>query len=379
MHPGSKVYSEQISKERKHAVYLDRGGSKMILADKIIENRKKNGWSQEELANRLGVSRQSVSKWEWSQEELANRLGVSRQSVSKWESAQAVPDLKKILQLAEAFGVTTDYLIKDEIEETPALELAPVDKGLEETVRSVSMEEASSFLEYNESSSRLISTGVMICILSPVILILLAGLAEQERIAMEVSIAEAAGTALLLIMVAAAVGVFIREGMRGKKYEYLERIAIDTDYGVDGMVKERRDAYAEKHSRRLIIGVMLCIVSAVPMLGVYAIKYTNNTDLFPLLCTVLLLVMCAVGVKLIVLTCIRQGGFDRLLEEGDYTRLNKEAGKYDGVYWAIALAVYLIWSFTTMRWQITWIVWPVAGVLYAAFREIMKAIVRAKK
>ena len=73
----------------------------------------------------------------------------------------------------------------------------------------------------------------MICILSPVILILLAGLAEQERIAMEVSIAEAAGTALLLIMVAAAVGVFIREGMRGKKYEYLERIAIDTDYGVD--------------------------------------------------------------------------------------------------------------------------------------------------
>ena len=174
----------------------------MILADKIIENRKKNGWSQEELAN---------------------RLGVSRQSVSKWESAQAVPDLKKILQLAEAFGVTTDYLIKDEIEEKPELELAPVDKGLEETVRSVSMEEASSFLEYNESSSRLISTGVMVCILSPVVLILLAGLAEQGRIAMDVSVAEAAGTALLLIMVAAAVGVFIREGMRGKKYEYLER------------------------------------------------------------------------------------------------------------------------------------------------------------
>ena len=68
----------------------------MILADKIIENRKKNGWSQEDLAE---------------------RLGVSRQSVSKWEGAQAVPDMKKILQLAEAFGVTTDYLLRDEIEE----------------------------------------------------------------------------------------------------------------------------------------------------------------------------------------------------------------------------------------------------------------------
>ena len=72
----------------------------MILADKIIENRKKNGWSQEELAE---------------------KLGVSRQSVSKWESAQAIPDMKKILQLSEVFGVSTDYLMKDEIEEKPDL------------------------------------------------------------------------------------------------------------------------------------------------------------------------------------------------------------------------------------------------------------------
>ena len=330
----------------------------MILADKIVENRKKNGWSQEELAE---------------------KLGVSRQSVSKWESAQAVPDLKKILQLSEIFGVSTDYLIKDEFEELPEQETAPVDNGLEETMKTVSMEEAVSFLKYNDTASRLISTGVMICILSPVILILLEGLAEQGRIPLEVSVAGATGTAILLLMVAAAVGIFIREGMRGKKYEYLENVSIETEYGVNGMVKERRDAYAEKHSRRMIIGVMLCIVSAVPMLAVYSTHYSNNSDLFPLLCTALLLILCAAGVKLIVLTCIRQGGFDRLLEEGDYTRLNKKAGKYDGVYWAIATAVYLIWSFTTMRWEYTWIVWPVAGVLFAAYREVMKAIGRTTK
>ncbi len=329
----------------------------MILADKIIENRKKNGWSQEELAE---------------------KLGVSRQSVSKWESAQAIPDMKKILQLSEVFGVTTDYLIKDEIEEKPVMEAAPVDNGLEETVRSVSMEEAVSFLKYNETASRWISTGVMICILSPVLLILLGGLAEAGFIPVEARFAELGGTAILLIMVAAAVGMFIREGMRGKKYEYLEKIDIETEYGVNGMVKERRDAYAETHSRRLIIGVMLCIISAVPVLGAEAVHYSNNTDLFPILCVALLLVMCAVGVKLIVLTCTRQGGYDRLLEEGDYSRLNKKAGKYDGVYWAIATAVYLAWSFATSRWELTWIVWPVAGVLFAAYREIMKAIVRSR-
>ena len=61
----------------------------MILADKIIALRKKAGWSQEELAG---------------------QLGVSRQSVSKWEGAQSIPDMDKLLQLSRIFGVSTDYL-----------------------------------------------------------------------------------------------------------------------------------------------------------------------------------------------------------------------------------------------------------------------------
>ncbi|MBE5999684.1 MAG: helix-turn-helix transcriptional regulator [Eubacteriales bacterium] len=329
----------------------------MILADKIIENRKKNGWSQEELAN---------------------LLGVSRQSVSKWESAQAVPDMKKILQLSEVFGVTTDYLMKDEIEAVPAAETAPVDSGLEETVRQVSMEEANAFLSHNERAARRISTGVMLCILAPVAVVILGGLAEAELIPMGEVHAEIAGTVVLLIMIAAAVGMFIREGLRGSRYEYLEKLNIDTEYGVDGMVRERRDAYAERHSRLLIIGIMLCIIAAVPMLMISLTRYTNNTDALPVLGVGGMLAMCAAGVKMIVLTSIRQGGFDRLLEEGDYSRINKKAGRFDGVYWAVATAVYLGWSFVTGRWDFTWIVWPVAGVLFAAYREIMKALVRGR-
>ena len=92
-----------------------------------------------------------------------------------------------------------------------------------------------------------------------------------------------------------------------------------------------------------------------------------------------MLAMVAVGVKMIVLTSIRQGGYQKLLEEGDYTRMNKKIGRYDGIYWAIALAVYLCWSFVTNRWDFTWIVWPVAGVLFAVYREILKVIVRARR
>ncbi len=329
----------------------------MILADKIIENRKKHGWSQEELAD---------------------KLGVSRQSVSKWEGAQAVPDMKKIVMMSEIFGVSTDYLLRDDIEIADPNETAPVDRGLEDAVRSVSMEEASAFLEHNERAASRISTGVMMCILSPVLLIVAGGLAEAGFISLSGAVAEAGGTAVLIIIVAIAVALFVREGMRGKTYEYLDNTAIDTEYGVSGMVRERRDAYAEKHTRLLILGIMMCIIGAVPALIMEMTRYSNNTDLLPIAGVAAMLIIIAVGVKLIVLTCIRQGGYDRLLEEGDYTRLNKKAGKYDGVYWAIATAVYLGWSFVTMRWEFTWIVWPVAGVLFAAYREVMKAIVRSR-
>ena len=329
----------------------------MILADKIIENRKKNGWSQEELAD---------------------RLGVSRQSVSKWEGAQAVPDMKKILQMSEIFGVSTDYLLRDDIEEVKLPEeAAPIDNGLEETVREVSMEEASAFLEHNARAARSISTGVMMCILSPVILILLAGLAEADKISMNEGIAEMGGTVILLIIIAAAVAIFLMAGMHGKQYDYLENIDIETAYGVSGMAKERRAQYAETHNRLLIVGIMLCIVAAIPLMILSMSNYSNNTDVLPVVGVAAMLVMVAIGVKMIVLTCIRHDGYDKLLEEGDYTRLNKKAGKYDGIYWGIALAVYLGWSFITNRWESTWIVWPVAGVLFMAYREIVKAIVRA--
>ena len=183
---------------------------------------------------------------------------------------------------------------------------------------------------------------------------------------------------ILLLIVAAAVAMFLTTGLGGKKYDYLEEVNIDTEYGVSGMARERQAAYADTHHRLLITGIILCVVSAIPLLMLIIAGYTNNSDLLPALGVDALLITVAAGVKMIVMTCMRQDGFNKLLEEGDYTRLNKKAGKYDGVYWAAVLAIYLGWSFYNMGWRYTWVVWPVAGVLFAAYREIMKAIVRSK-
>lgn len=47
----------------------------------------------------------------WTQEELAGKLDVSRQALSRWESDSALPDTKNVVQLARIFGVSTDYLL----------------------------------------------------------------------------------------------------------------------------------------------------------------------------------------------------------------------------------------------------------------------------
>ena len=71
-------------------------------------------------------------------------------------------------------------------------------------------------------------------------------------------------------------------------------------------------------------------------------------------------------------------GINQLLEEEDYTRQKKhENKKMSGpvmVYWLIATAIYLAWSFTTNDWDRTWIIWPVVGVLFPAFYAIVNGI-----
>ena len=171
----------------------------MILADKIIDLRKKAGWSQEELAE---------------------KLGVSRQSVSKWEGAQSIPDMNKILQLSNLFGVSTDYLLKDSLE---AAEPAQVQDDGAEGAAFVSLEEANAFIDYKQQSAHRIALGVLLCILSPITLLLLGGAQESGRLALTELQAGMIGLIVLLLMVAGAVLLFVLTGMKGSKYEYLEK------------------------------------------------------------------------------------------------------------------------------------------------------------
>ena len=189
----------------------------MILAEKIMEERKKNGWSQEELAE---------------------KLSVSRQAVSKWESAQSIPDLQRVIQLSEIFGVSTDYLLKDECETPQPIEgVEPSDKDF--PLKKVSVEEANDFMEVRKKNAPKIAAAVASCIVSPSVLIFLAGLSEAQIGNISEGVAASVGLVCLLGFVAAAVFTFISCGMQTKRFEFLENECFETAYGVEGLAKEK--------------------------------------------------------------------------------------------------------------------------------------------
>lgn len=324
----------------------------MILADKITDLRKKN---------------------EWSQEELASQLGVSRQAVSKWESASSIPDLDKIIKMSNIFEVSTDYLLKDSIEEErenkEILEGDIVEvRAEEEKIQMISMETANVYLSLLQNTSSKIALGVLLCILSPIMLIGLTGWSDHETGAfLSGEAAVSIGMTVLLLMVAVAVAIFIIYGRKMETYDFLEKEPIELAYGVKGLVEKEKFRYESTHSRKLVLGIVLCILSAVPIM-VLAISDKNGR--LAILGVNLCLILVAIGVYLLVSTGIIYGGFQRLLEEGDYTRRQKAENKrndvIDKIYWCLVTAIYLAWSFITMEWERTWIIWPVAGVFYGA-------------
>ncbi len=331
----------------------------MNLGDKIMTLRRKQGWSQEELA---GLCQ------------------VSRQSVSKWESGQSAPDLEKILVLSRIFGVSTDFLLKEEYEReqmpqdengTPADFKAVDDDGSadrhEEVVacRRIGREEAADFLEHEASWATRMGFGVMMCILSPVLLIELCGLGGCGVIPLDDNQGSLIGLICLFLILIWPVMTFIRYGIAEREYTYISEGRFAMAYGVDVQIQQQRKAYQPVFTRNITFGVTLCLISVIPILiGAFWEK-----EVFEILAVGFLLIVVSFAVYLFVSAAITWGSYDRLLKEGDYnpkTGDNSLAGKIGAIFWPLMAAIYLAWSFLSRDWHITWLVWPVAGCVFAA-------------
>lgn len=324
----------------------------MILADKIIAMRKKSGWTQEELAD---------------------QLGVSRQAVSKWEGAQSIPDIEKIIQMSSLFGVTTDYLLKDELEEQEPVSTCDHSPAM----RRVSLEEADRYIRLRKEDAPKWAIATFMCILSPICMLLLAVLGETGLFAPGEDVGGCIGLCILLVIVAAAVAIFIHCVNREQEFKFLETEDFETEYGVEGMVRQRMKEYESTHSRRVILGTVLCILAAVPLF--MAACLDNDLIAVAGLCVTLLLVAC--GCLAFVSAGVVWGTYERLLQEGDYSRRSKAVSQVSStvsaVYWMVVTAIFLWYCFGPRgngQMESGWVIWAVGGVIYGALAVVMKGI-----
>lgn len=328
----------------------------MIFADKLILLRKKAGWSQEELAD---------------------QMNVTRQSVSKWEGAQSVPDLEKMLRLSELFGVSTDYLLKDKIEEAEHIDLFD-DTPL---LRRVSMEEANAFLSVKLRTAKTIAYAAFLCIVSPIALLILSAISESTAGVLNENIANGIGMIVLIILVAIAAVMFISSGSKTAPFAYLEKEKFETEYGVSGMVKERKAQYKDLHTKHNIVGTCLCVTALIPLFIGAIIN--DDSDLFLIIMLSLSFLIAGVGVICFIKTGIIWASYEKLLQEGEYSKENKEKPSLSSAiytaYWVIAAAVYLGYSLSSNNWGQSWIIWVVAGVIFPAVIAITNAFEKKSK
>ena len=328
----------------------------MIFADKLILLRKKAGWSQEELAE---------------------QMNVTRQSVSKWEGAQSVPDLDKMIRLSELFGVSTDYLLKDEIEQAEHINSSNDMPSL----KRVSMEEANAFLSVKSRTAKTIAYAAFLCILSPIALLILGAISESTSGGLSEDIAGGIGMIALIIFVAIAAAMFISSGSKTAPFAYLEKEKFETEYGVSGMVKERKAKYKDLHTKNNIAGTCLCITALIPLF-VGAIIDVDN-DLFLIIMLSFSFIIAGIGVICFIKTGIIWASYEKLLQEGEYSKENKEkpsiAVAVYTAYWVIATAVYVGYSLSSNNWGQSWIIWVVAGVMFPAIVAITNAFDKKSK
>lgn len=325
----------------------------MILADKIIKLRKSSGLSQEELAD---------------------KLNVSRQAVSKWESATAIPSLEKILQLSELFGVTSDYLLKDEIETEEST------SEENNSVIKISLETANDYLASRKSAAKKIALASVLCILSPITLLMLAGASASPNFSVSETFAGVIGLIVLFAFVACAVPLFMYSRFKNSHYEFLDKdIPFELEYGVKGIVNERIKQFKGSYTLYNIIGTCLCIFAPVPII---ASAFTEKDFLaISMLCVTLVIV--AVAVYMFVFAGVRYASMQKLLKQGDYTGEGKKRNRLkeavSSIYWGIAVALFLLLSFLTNKWNLTWIVFAVAGVLSPVVMAICNLISKNKE
>ena len=257
----------------------------------------------------------------WSQEELAERLDVSRQSVSKWESGASQPEVDKIVALSRLFGVSTDALLRDDVELPVLVGIAPqqaaepaeAPQADADGLHVMAEGEVFHYLENRRQCAPIVALGVGLCAACPAPMMALMGLLPKK-------LAVALGVAALLGMIAVSIAVLMSARMRMSKYDYVDRKPFALTDAMREAIQEQKQDFLPTYRQSITFGVVLCVLSPVPV----SVGGILRSNLMVLGGVAALLLMVAAALYLFVRDRMILDSFGHILKRADRSQRRAE-------------------------------------------------------
>ena len=277
---------------------------------------------------------------EITQEQLAEQLEVSRQSVSKWESGISYPEMEKLLQICSMFHCNMDTLMQGDVSRSFATDSYGYDS-------------------FQNLFSKMIALGVALILTGISVMSFLCGFGLNEEYA----------SAVFFAFVIIAVMIFVVMGMQHEQFR--RKYPVIEDF----YTEEEKDAGYRKFTVRIAVGVATILIGVLFFLvagsmteeGVTVFgRVQEQTE--EILTGVFMLILAA-GVALLVYGSIQKDKYniENYNKEGNPSPEKKKKdsliGMLCGCIFLAATAIYLVWSFMMDSWAVSWIVFAVAGLL----------------
>jgi len=305
---------------------------------------------------------------------LKAKLGLLESMEDKYNALKAEGKSE-----AEAVGqVISEFGNIDEITSELGIE-SETRTAQPENERFISDEEAREYINAEKNFGRVVGIGVALCILAPALLMFISSLSQYPiggYVLME-SVSGTLGLGAMLLLIAAAVVMFIITGIKLEPYESYEKTPVKVSNSMRTQLTKENNNFTMPFAISIACGVGLIFVGVIAMIVLAALPIGE------LIAVPVMLAFIAMGVYLFVSAGMRRGSYEVLLESGDHSREKKQnkttrGGKVseaiNAVMWPLVVAGYLIWSFTTHDWHITWIVFPVAGLISGAINGFASAM-----
>jgi archaellum biogenesis protein FlaJ (TadC family) len=155
---------------------------------------------------------------------------------------------------------------------------------------------------------------------------------------------------------------------------------FELSYGVEGVIKDKLAIYMPKFNKYASIAVSLFILSVIPLL--YSMLISESESL-PVFMIGVLHALIGFGVSLLIRVNAKKNAYESTLRQGEFApnkiKESKITERLAVVYWPVVVAIYLGWSLWTHHWGITWIVWPIASLIFVALAGLGQILFQHKK